>query len=42
MEFYDIFVDRFQGLSKVKNSAASKTKVQQLVRAFKRKCFRGI
>ena len=39
MEFYDKYVDRFQYLSKVKNPAVSKVKVQQLLRAFKRKCF---
>ena len=42
MEFYDIFVDRFQDISKVKNPAVSKAKVEQLLRAFKTKCFGGI
>ena len=36
MEFYDIFVDRFQDLSKVKNPAANKAKG---FRALKRKFF---
>ena len=37
MEFYDKFLDRFQGLLKVKNSDASKAKVEKLLRTFKRK-----
>ena len=40
MEFYDKFFDRSLDLSKVKNPAVSKTEVQELLRAFKRKCFR--
>ena len=40
MEFYDKFEDRLQDISKVKNPAVSKAKVKQLLRAFKRKCFR--
>ena len=39
MEFYDKFADRFQDISKVKNPAVSKEKVQQLLRIFKRICF---
>ena len=39
MEFYDKFVDRYQDISKIKNSAVTKAKVQQLLRAIKRKCF---
>ena len=38
MEFYDKFLD----ISKIKNPAVSKAKVQQLLRAFKRKRFGGI
>ena len=38
MGFYDKFVDRFQDISEVKDPAVSKTKVLQLLRAFKRKC----
>ena len=41
LDFYYNFVDRFQDISKVKNPAASKAKVQQLLRAFKGKCFWG-
>ena len=40
MEFYDKYVDRFQDLSKLKNPAVRKAKVYQLLRAFKRKCYR--
>ena len=40
MEFYDKFVDRVHDLSKVKNPAVTKAKVQKLLRAFKRKCFK--
>ena len=39
MAFYEKFLDRFQDLPKVKNPAASKAKVQQIVRFFKRKYF---
>ena len=42
MDFNDKFEDRFQGISKLKNLAVSKAKAQQLLRAFKRKCFGGI
>ena len=38
MEFCDKFMDRFQDISKVNNSAV-KAKIQQLLGAFKRKCF---
>ena len=41
MYLYDKFVDRFQDLSKVKNPAVRKAKVQQLLTTFKRKCFGG-
>ena len=39
MEFYDKFVNRLRDISKVKNPGVSRAKVQQLLRAFKRKCF---
>ena len=42
MELNDKFVDKFQDILKVNNPAVSKTKVYQLLRAFKRKCFREI
>ena len=42
MEFYDKFLDRFQDLLKVKNPTLSKAKMEQLLRAFKGKCFGGI
>ena len=41
MEFYDKFVDKFQDLSNVKNTAVSKSRSNNYLETFKKKIFSG-